>query len=168
VANRRVVVAWLAVAVAVTGIVVALALPMHTCAWGHLEELSGPGIPEGELICIRSDLGYQPSSWLPTKIAVATGGIVAGVALVLASRRHGLAAAALVVLFAAVTVAWFLPNGFDQPLRGGRPVCCGREVDRHDVRVGLVASGVMAAVVLLAMDAIRRTRDRGITPAEAG
>ena len=85
---------WLAGGVVLAGIGIALILPMYTCAWGDLEEIrtSAQG---SELICIQSDLGYRPRSWLPTKIAVAVGGAVLAAATVLAARGRAAAASAL-------------------------------------------------------------------------
>jgi hypothetical protein len=88
-----------------------------TCDWGRLEEIRAAGEPEGEVLCIRSDLGYQPSSWLPTKIAVAAGGGVLAGVMVLAWRHHVFAGLALVVLFTAIMLAWYLPDGYRSPFR---------------------------------------------------
>ena len=142
----------------VAGVAISLALPMYTCEWGRIEEIQAVGDPEIEITCLQSDLGYRPSSWLPTKIAVAAGGGVLAIAILLVARRRVLAACALLVLFVAITSAWFLPNGFEQPIRAGQPVCCGREVDRHDVRVGVVSLGTVAAIALLATDLSRTYR----------
>lgn len=147
-----------AVALVVLGIVVAVALAKYTCQWGDLEEIRIEGEATGEILCSQSDLGYQPRSWLPTKVAVAVGGLVAATTLVLAAHRRWLAAAALVVLFAAATLGWFLPNGFRQPVRNGQAVCCGRAVDRSAVRASVAVSGFMIASTLVATDLVRHRR----------
>lgn len=157
--NRRRIRVWApAVALVVLGIVVALALPKYTCRWGDLEEIRINAEATGEVLCSQSDLGYQPRSWLPTKAAIGVGGGVAAGALVLAAHRRWLAPSALVVLFAAATLGWFLPNGFRQPVRNGQAVCCGRTVDRTAVRASLAISGVAVAVTLAATDLVRHRR----------
>ncbi|MGH2591423.1 MAG: hypothetical protein ACRDGW_11595 [Actinomycetota bacterium] len=145
-------------ALVVAGIVVALALPKYTCRAGGLEEIRIDGDPTGEVECSQSDLGYQPRSWLPTKVAVGTGGLVAAGGLALGAQRRWLAASALVVLFAAGTLGWFLPNGSGQPMRGGQPVCCGRVVDRSAIRASVAVSGFVIAATLVAADVVRHRR----------
>jgi len=127
-------------------------LPMYTCEWGRLEQIQIVGDPDIEITCIASDLGYRPSSWLPTKISFATGGAVLAVGILLAARKHVLATLALIVLFAAVTAAWFLPNGLRQPTRAGEPVCCAREIDRHRVRMWVIGAGIVVGLGLAATD----------------
>ena len=138
------------------GIAISLLLPMYTCEWGHLEEIRATGAGDAELICIQSDLGYRPQSWLPTKIAVASGAAASAAAILLAKRGHVLAATALIVLFAVITVAWFLPNGFRPPVRG--EVGVPHVVDRHEVRTALVAAGVVVALGLAFADVVRTRR----------
>lgn len=156
-APTRVVVGWLVLGLIVAGVVVALLLPKYTCEWGNLEEIRINGEPT-EVLCIQSDLGYRPRSWLPTKVAVAFAGLAAAGALLLASRRRWLPALALGLLFAAATIGWFLPNGFRQPVRNGQPVCCGRTVDRSAVRASIATAGLVTATALVATDLIRRRR----------
>jgi hypothetical protein len=157
--SRRRIHAWApAVALVALGIIVALALPKYTCRWGSVEEIRINGEATGEVLCSQSDLGYRPRSWLPTKVAVAVGGLVAAAALILAANRRLLAASALVVLFAAATLGWFLPNGFRQPVRNGQAVCCGRAVDRSVIRASVAVSGLIIATTLVATDLVRHRR----------
>ncbi len=152
--RTRVIVGWLAAALLVGGIAIALLLPMFTCEWGRLEAFQVAG--RTEITCIQSDLGYRPSSWLPTKIAVATGGLVAGAVLLFALRGHPHLAAGLVSVYACVTLAWFLPNG-SRPPRANEPGV-PHVVDRHEGRVTLVAAGTVVAVGLVVVDVIKTRR----------
>lgn len=139
---------WIAAAVAATGVVVAFALPTYTCRDGYrFENLRGAG---GGPSCSFSDVGYRPRSWLPTKVAVAAGSIVAGFAMLLWRRRR-LAAVGLLIAFAALVTAWFIPDGFEQTIRDGRPVCCGRAIGRGSLRlaVATVGAGLGGSVALL-------------------
>ncbi len=147
---RRWLVPGVAALVMGTGIVVALALPTYTCSKGHrFYDLHGPG---GGPICLRSDLGYRPRSWWPTKIVVAAGGVVAGMATLLWRRRR-LAAVGLIVVFAGLAVVWFIPDGYEEAMRNGRAVCCGREIDRAWLRTTVAAfgTGAGAGLILLAL-----------------
>lgn len=155
-ARARRIAPWLAGGVLVAGIAISLLLPMYTCEWGHLQEIRATGARDAELICIQSDLGYRPQSWLPTKIAVASGAAVLAVAILLIRRNHFFAALALVMLFAAITAAWFLPDGFRPPVRG--EVGVPHVVDRHEVRAALVATGVVVALGLAVADVFRTRR----------
>jgi hypothetical protein len=102
--TRRVIL--LAVAVAAVAVAIAIALPMYTCMEPYeYEFIPGPGAGD---TCIISDMGYQPRSWLPTKITIGAAGIVAAFAIVLWSRRRRTQAIGLVVAFVAVAIAWFV------------------------------------------------------------
>jgi hypothetical protein len=79
-------------------------------------------------------------------------------ALVLATHRRWLTAPALVVLFVAGTLGWFLPNGFSQQMRNCQEVCCGRDVDRSAVRASVAVSGLVVAAMLVATDLVRHRR----------
>ena len=147
---------------AVTAVVVGLALPTYTCPHGYgLDTYRGESGPT----CSISDVGYRPRSWWPTKIAVAAGGVVAGLAIMLWRRRR-LVAIGLIVAFVALAVVWFIPDGYEQTVRDGQPVCCGREIGREWLRTGVVAIGAGVGVSLALLGLLRKRRARG-TPALA-
>lgn len=79
---------WLAAGLVLAGVILAFALPEHTFQWGTLSEVRIEGEPTGEVVCSASDLGYRPRSWLPTKIAIASAGLVAASVVVLAVWRR--------------------------------------------------------------------------------
>lgn len=113
------------------------------------------------------DTGYRPHNRLPIKIAVAIGGAVIAVAILLWPRRR-FVAIGLVIVFAAITTAWFIPDGYIQTMRDGHPVCCGEVIDRGWLRtvVVVVGAGLGALVVLRSL--LHRTRSRSPNPSEAG
>jgi hypothetical protein len=135
-------------AVAAGGFVVALSLPMYTCRSGY-RFVDHSGAPGGEPSCMVSDVGYRPTSWLPIKITVAVGGVVAAIAILL-WRHRGLVAIGLLIAFAALAIPWFITDGYEQTMRGGRPVCCGRVIDREWLRtsVALVGASLGASLML--------------------
>lgn len=142
-------------AVAAAGVTIALMLPTYTCRDGYrFENLPEPG---GGPTCLVSDVGYRPRSWVPTKVAVAASGVVAGVAILLWRRRR-LVAIGLLVAFAALVTAWFIPDGFEQAMRSGRPVCCGREIGRGPLRAGVAAAGVCLGLSLALRGLLRARR----------
>jgi hypothetical protein len=142
---------WDAIAVGIAGVAVALALPMYRCEEGYrFRDYSR--FPGGGPTCFVSDVGYRPHSWLPVKVSVAAGGIVVAAAILLWQRRRFVAIGG-VIAFTAIVVAWFIPDGFEQTMRDGRPVCCGREISREWLRNGIVIAGVGlgAAFVLIGL-----------------
>jgi hypothetical protein len=142
-----------AAAIAVVGAVVALALPMYTCRTGSLEFYSS------EPTCIVSDVGYLPHSWLPTRITVAVAGFVIAVAILL-WRRWPLVSIGIVIAFAAIAAPWFIDDGYEQTMRNGRPVCCGRQISREWLRTGIVVVGSLAGAVLAGIGFVRGQRRR--------
>jgi hypothetical protein len=143
---------WVAGVIAVGGIVVALALPMNACGSGE-RFVDHTGQPGGGPTCMTSyDTGYRPHSWLPIKITVAVGGAVVAVAILLWPRRR-LVAMGVLIAFAAIATAWFIPDGYVQTMREGRPVCCGEVIDRGWLRtvVVVLGSGLAALAVLLGL-----------------
>jgi hypothetical protein len=140
-----------AAAIAVICVLVAIALPMYTCSTGNLEFYGG------EPVCIVSDLGYRPTTGLPTKITVAIGGAVIALAILL-WRRSPLISTGIVIAFAAVAAPWFIDDGYEQTMRNGRPVCCGREISRERLRTGIVVVGSLTGAVLTAIGFVRARR----------
>jgi hypothetical protein len=142
---------WVAGVIAVSGVVVALSLPMYECGNGErFVNQSGAG---GGPTCMTSyDTGYRPRSSLPIKIAVAIGGAVVAVAILLWPRRR-LVAIGVLTAFAAIVTAWFIPDGYVQTMSDGRPVCCGEIIDRGWLRTVVVAAGagLGALAVLLGL-----------------
>ena len=153
----RLIIPGLAAAVAATGVVAALALPTYTCRDGYqFENQEGAG---GGPTCFVSDVGYRPRSWRPTKVAVAAGGVVFGLAILLWRRRR-LVAIGLLIAFAALVTAWFIPDGFEQTMRNGRPVCCGREIGRGSLRAAVATAGAGLGALLAFLGLLRpRRRD---------
>lgn len=120
----------LAAILVLTGAIVALLLPTYTCPPPYkLVRLQLADPSSEEAVCSRSDIGYAPRSWNPTKIAVAAGGVALGIAILLGARRK-LTSLAAVLVYAALTIGWFLPNGYVQPTRSGVSVCRQREIDQ--------------------------------------
>lgn len=155
--RERLTVPVTAAIVGVASVVVALALPMYTCRAGNrFENIHGPG---GGPTCLMSDVGYRPHSWLPTKVAVAVGGLVTAAAILLWRRRR-LVALGILVAFAAMTAAWFIPDGFEQTYRSGRPICCGHVIDRGWLRT-LVGIAGSAGALLLVVSGVVRGRANG-------
>jgi hypothetical protein len=104
--RRSVLVPLVAGTALVLGILVAIALPMYTCMDPYeFEEFPGPG---GGPTCAVSDTGYTPQSWLPTKVTIGVGGLVAALAVVLWSLRRRIWAVALVGVYGVLAIAWFL------------------------------------------------------------
>ena len=105
------------------------------------------------------DTGYRPRSWLPIKITVAIGGAVVAVVIVLWRRRR-LVAIGMFIAFAALATAWFIPDGYVQTMREGRPVCCGMVIERGWLRtaVALIGTGSGGLFVLLGL--LHRVRTR--------
>jgi hypothetical protein len=130
-----------AAAIPVVGAVVALALPMCTCRTGSLEFYGG------EPSCIVSDVGYRPHGWLPTRITVAVAGLLIAVAILL-WRRWPRVSLGIVIAFVAIAAPWFIEDGYEQTMRNGRPVCCGREISREWLRTGIVVAGSVVGAVL--------------------
>lgn len=155
----------LALSVALASVIVALVLPMYTCKAGYaFENQRGPG---GGPTCRVSDLGYRPRSWLPTKVAVAAGGVVTALAILLWRRRR-MVAFGIMIAFAAITVAWFIPDGFEQTFRNGHPACCGRVIDRTVLRVVVGLAGTAAALALVVAGFLRTSEgssDRAVSAA---
>ena len=155
--GTRLAVPVLAVAVAATSLIVALALPMYTCKGGYRFEIDrGAG---GGPTCWVSDVGYRPHSWVPTKIAVAAGGVVAAF-VVLLWRRRRMAAIGIAIAFAAMTTAWFIPDGFEQTFRNGHPVCCGHFIDRGALRVFVGVAGTAGALAFVVAGFLRGSTRR--------
>jgi hypothetical protein len=131
---------WVAGAIAVAGIVVALALPMQACRSGE-RFVDRTGQPGGGPTCMTSyDTGYRPHGWLPTKITVAIGGAVAAAAILLWRRRR-LVAIGILLAFAAIVTGWFIPDGYAETMRDGHPVCCGEVIHRGWLRTSVVVAG---------------------------
>ena len=104
-------------------------------------------------------MGYQPTSWLPTKITVAVAGIVIAVAILL-WRRWPLVSIGIVIAFVALAAPWFIEDGYEQTMRNARPVCCGREISREWLRTGIVVVGSVVGAVLAGIGFVRgRRRD---------
>lgn len=104
------------------------------------------------------DTGYRPRSWLPTKVVVAVGGVVAGLAILLWRRRR-LIAIGLLIAFAGLVTAWFIPDGFEQTMRNGHPVCCGRQISQGLLRAGVAAAGAGVGVLLVLQGLLRARRE---------
>ena len=155
---------WLAIGVAAGAVAVALALPMYRCAPGYrFRDYSGQA--GGGPTCLISDVGYRPHNWIPAKISVAVAGVVAAAAILLWRRRR-LAAIGLIVVFSALVVAWFVPDGFEQSMRNGRPVCCGREISREWLRTAIAIAGVGIGAALIVVG-VSRPRSKP-SPAASG
>jgi hypothetical protein len=107
--------------------------------------------------------GNRPRSWLPTKVTIGTAGIVLAIAVVLLARRERLVATGLLVAFVAVAAPWFIEDGYEQTMRNGRPVCCGREIDRDPVRTGIVLVGASIGAPLAAAG-VARSHRRQVNP----
>jgi hypothetical protein len=143
---------WVAGVTAVGGIVVALALPMYACGSGE-RFVDHTGQPGGGPTCMTSyDTGYRPHSWLPIKITTGVGGAVVVVAILLWPKRR-LVAMGVLIASTAIATAWFIPDGYVQTMRDGRPVCCGEVIDRGWLRTAVVVigSGLGAFAVLLGL-----------------
>jgi hypothetical protein len=142
-------------------IVVAFALPMQACGSG--ERFVDPaGQPGGSPTCMTSyDTGYRPHGPLPIKITVAVGGAVVAVAIFL-WRRRWLVAIGMLIAFAAIATAWFIPDGYVQTMRDGHPVCCGDVIHRGWLRTVVVVAGAGLGTmfVLLGLVHPRRLDDR--------
>jgi hypothetical protein len=79
---------------------------MYTCSDPYkFEDIRGPGAGP---TCIVSDMGYQPRSWLPTKITVAATGFVTAAFILLWTHRRRVAAMSVVVAFIVVAALWFI------------------------------------------------------------
>lgn len=143
------------------GVFIALVLPMYTCMDPYeFEEFPGPG---GGPTCSFTDTGYRPTSWLPTKITVAIAGVVAAIVVVLWARKQHLVAIGLLVAFAAVAAPWFIEDGWEETMRNGVRVCCGREIDRGPLRAGIVVFGVSVGTGL-AIAGMARSRRHEPSP----
>jgi hypothetical protein len=92
---------------------------------------------------------------MPTKIAIAAGGVVAAFAVLLWRRRR-MVAVGVVIAFLAITTAWFIPDGFEQTLRNGHSVCCGHVIDRNPLRMVVAIAGTIAALVLVVTGSFRQ------------
>lgn len=90
---------------AIAGVAVALLLPMYTCSEGYRFLETGPG---GGPTCLVFDMGYRPTSWLPTKLIVAGAGLVAATAILLWAKGQRWIASGLVVAFAGVAALWLV------------------------------------------------------------
>jgi hypothetical protein len=89
---------------------------------------------------------------------VATGGIVAGVGVLLWAHRRRLAALGILVAFIGLALPWFVDDGYEERFDGGRPVCCGHVIDRGPLRTSIAVGGVVVALVLVTIDAARSRR----------
>jgi hypothetical protein len=69
-----------------------------------------------------------------------------------------MAALGVVVAFAAITTAWFIPDGYEQTYRNGHPICCGHEIDRGPLRTLVAVLGTTGAVVLVLGGLLPRRR----------
>ena len=144
-----------AAAIAAMGAVTAIALPMFTCTDPYeFEEFPGPG---GGPTCAFTDMGYRPTSWLPTKITVAVAGLIIALAILL-WPRWPLVSTGIVIALAAIAAPWFIEDGYQQTMQNGRPVCCGREISREWLRTGIVVVGSLAGTVLAVIGFVRARR----------
>ena len=103
------------------------------------------------------DTGYRPHSWLPLKITVAVGSAVTAASILLWRRR--LVALGLVVAFAALATAWFIPDGYIQTMRDGHPICCGRIIDRGWLRASIGVVGIALGCLLVVLGLLGDRRD---------
>jgi hypothetical protein len=139
-------------------LVIGIALPMYTCMDPYeFEEIRGPGAGP---LCIVSDMGYRPTSWLQTKITIAAAGVVLGIAVLLIARRQHLVAIGLLIAFAAIAVPWFVPDGWEPRIFEGREVAGGHEINRGALRTGIVVVGVSIGVVLAVVGVARSHRSQ--------
>jgi hypothetical protein len=69
-----------------------------------------------------------------------------------------MAALGVLVAFAAITTAWFIPDGYEQTYRHGHPICCGHEIDRGPLRTLVAVLGTTGAVVLVLGGVLPRRR----------
>ena len=158
---------WVAGAIAAGAIAVALALPMQACRSGE-RFVDDTGHPGGGPICMTSsDMGYRPHGWLPIKITVAVGGAVVAVAILLWRRRR-LVAIGMLLAFAAIATAWFIPDGYAETMRDGHLVCCGEVIHRGWLRTSVVVigAGLGTLFVLLGLLHPRRPQQHGAAGAE--
>jgi hypothetical protein len=143
---------WVAGVTVVSGVVIALALPMNACRSGE-RFVDHTGQPGGGPTCMTSyDTGYRPHGWLPIKITAGVGGAVVAVVILLWPKRR-LVAIGILIASAAIATAWFIPNGYVQTMRDGHPVCCGEEIDRGWLRTAVFVggSGIGAFAVLVGL-----------------
>jgi len=139
--------------------VIALSLPMHVCRSGE-RFVDNTGQQGGGPTCMTSyDTGYRPHSWLPIKIAVAVGGAVVAVAILLWRRRR-LVAIGMLIAFAAIATAWFIPDGYVQTMRDGQPVCCGEVIKRGWLRTLVVVGGAGLGVLFVLLGLLHQKRPR--------
>ena len=148
---------WVAGAIVAGAIVVAFALPMQACRSGE-RFVDDTGQPGGGPTCMTSyDTGYRPHGWLPIKITVAVGGAVVALVILLWFRRR-LVAIGILMAFAAVATAWFIPDGYVQTMRDGRPVCCGEVIDRGWLRTLVVMVGAVLGGMFVLLGLLHRRR----------
>jgi hypothetical protein len=147
------------IVVLLVAILVACSLPSYTCKSGY-QLVDYSHLPGGGPACVNSVTGYWPRSWLPTKLTVLLGGhVVSSVILPLLPRRR-LAAIGVLIAFAALAAPWFIQDGFEQTMRDGSPVCCGRVIDREWVRTSIPLVGTTLGVSLIVVDIRRARRSR--------
>jgi hypothetical protein len=148
---------WLAGAIAAGAIVVAFALPMQACSSGE-RFVDHTGQPGGGPTCMTSyDTGYRPHGWLPIKITVAVGGAVVALAILLWRRRR-LVAIGMLLAFAAIATAWFIPDGYAETMRDGHPVCCGEAIHRGWLRTVVVVIGTGLGVLFVLLGLLHPRR----------
>ena len=103
------------------------------------------------------DTGYRPHGWLPIKITVAVGGAVVALVILLWFRRR-LVAIGILMAFAAVATAWFIPDGYAETMRDGHPVCCGEVIHRGWLRTLVVMVGAVLGAMFVLLGLLRRRR----------
>ena len=146
---------------------VAFALPMQACRSGE-RFVDDTGQPGGGPTCMTSyDTGYRPHGWLPIKITVAVGGAVLAVAILLWRRRR-LVAIGMLLAFAAIATAWFIPDGYAETMRDGHPVCCGEVIHRGWLRTTVVVIGTGVGALLVLLGLLHPRRPLRHEAAEAG